>query len=189
MRQLQLEEHGRKYDEGQHIKWTGGNIVSPDATYPRVHEGEPLGAVAMTPELLQLGLLRFAHMENKQLLVRGVPPPAPVDTDGDAGMDFDLSLSATVQDMLKADLDALQKAQAASVAKTKKKSEYGGHCLDIVKQTLKLTEDSPAQRKEYIEYLESALSKFTLSAAKATAVASSQELLEGEDVYPGKVHS
>jgi hypothetical protein len=62
-----------------------------------------------------------------------------------------------VAEMLSQDLAALQKVQEETIAvRTVRKDTFASKCMDIVKSTLKLTEDSPSLRKEYLEYLEEA---------------------------------
>jgi hypothetical protein len=42
-------------------------------------------------------------------------------------------------------------------------------CIDVVKQTLKLTEESPSLRREYLEYLEEARDKYQLEVLPASS--------------------
>jgi hypothetical protein len=116
-----------------------------------------MGAQPMTDELLGLALTRYAYFNEGTNLVRGDPIP-----DGDSlpeitGMDLDISHSQEVAEMLSQDLAALQKVQEETIAvRTVRKDTFASKCMDIVKSTLKLTEDSPSLRKEYLEYLEEA---------------------------------
>jgi hypothetical protein len=113
--------------------------------------------------LLRLALTRYAYFNEGTNLVRGDPIP-----DGDSlpeitGMDLDISHSQEVAEMLSQDLAALQKVQEETIAVRRvRKDTFASKCMDIVKSTLKLTEDSPSLRKEYLEYLEEAHNNYLM---------------------------
>jgi len=54
-------------------------------------------------------------------------------------------------------------------ARTVRKDTFANKCIDVVKQTLKLTKEVPSLRREYLEYLEAARDKYQMEVMPASS--------------------
>jgi hypothetical protein len=163
MRQLMAEEHGRNFDCSEHVVCTDPPKLADEVTFPVAIDGSAVGADPMTDELVNLGLLHYTYQQNGTLLVRGNPLPQQPPQDVLAGMDMSISHSETVTEMLSQDMFALQKVQQEIVRdRTVRKDTYANKCMEIVKQTLKLTEDEPNKRRDYVVHLEAARDRYQM---------------------------
>ena len=161
MREMLFEENTRRYNMNQQIRIGSATATfDDDVEFPAPVSGDLVGAKAMSEQLVQLGLLHYSLLAEGKLLVRGEPLPVVEQGTNMAGMDMDIEYSDEVERMLSQDLSAIQQSQEAVRRKEfVRKDEYGKKCMHIVKETLKLTEDSPQKRKVYIEYLQRHLEK------------------------------
>jgi hypothetical protein len=156
MREIMREENRRNFDKGEHLPCWPKISLPSNQQFPVAICGEKIGAERMTQELVDLGLLHFGFSVKNQLLVRGLPLPELPDEIAVPGIDVEFSYSGEVTNMLSQDLECLQKVQDETVAKKKtiRKDVYGNKVLDISKQIIKITEESPALRQECIDALE-----------------------------------
>lgn len=153
MRQLLIQESKRDFQRGEQIMCPRSPVFNDDQHFPTILNRPEVGAQVMTEELMELGLVRFQYLTQGKLLVRGKTLPQ---VDGEAplvGMDVEISHSAAVTEMLSQDLLSLQKEQEDAVEKRQviRKDAYGAMLLDISKSLIKMSEESPALRKECMD--------------------------------------
>ena len=149
MREMLFEENTRRYNMNQHIRSCSATATfDEDVEFPAPVSGDLVGAKPMSEQLVQLGLLHYSLLAEGKLLVRVEPLPVVEQGSNMAGMDMDVEYSDEVARMLSQDLSAIQQSQEAVRHKDfVRKDEYGKKCMDMVKETLKLTEDSPQKEK------------------------------------------
>ena len=170
MRELLVEEHGRNFDCSEHIVCGVRPKMDDNTRFPIGIDGSVVGAEPMTDDLVHLGLLLYSYRLHNMVLVRGKPLPEQPPGDALAAMDMMISHSETVTEMLSQDIVSLQKDQEETVrARIVRKDTFANKCIDVVKQTLKLTEESPSLRREYLEYLEEARDKYQLEVLPASS--------------------
>ena len=178
MRKIRKEECGRNFEAGQHILCSQWPTLPSDATFPLVY-GDSIGT-----NVTEIARFLKRRHELDLPVVNGLPaneqPTQPVEDEeqlSSQGMSTSVRLSNAVATLLNEEA-ALEGGSGDDWANVEADSDdcsndevtesttYYGDCMDIVKETIKLTENDANLRKEYVAALKEAHGKYARLAAE-----------------------